>query len=182
MWKALKEIDSKPFAEFAEGLPDELPQNLITACTNLVIQACDGTTNDTLASLRTHKYLAGITGTLLGLPPTESALTEHIKRAALSTIIYKQSHIAQPTYPPHDNYGWQLYSTFAILPKYSTARAFPESLEKTIACKYRKKCSSNCNCVKNNVSCYKGCQCLDTAPRCTRAAYSMEDSSNEDES
>ena len=50
-------------------------------------------------------------------------------------------------------------------------KALQESLEKTIGCKCRKKCSGICNCDKNNVSCYKRCKCQGTVPRCTSAEY-----------
>ena len=44
---------------------------------------------DTLATLRTQKYVAAKSGLLMNLPPTDDALEQHIKRSALATIITK---------------------------------------------------------------------------------------------
>ena len=48
---------------------------------------------------------------------------------------------------------------------------FQNHLKKQLEANVVKNCCGNCNSVKNNMSCYKGCKCQGTVPRCTNAVY-----------
>ena len=91
-------IDVKPLMAIGEYPSNDIPvpDELVTSSKKLVVRAIGGTDLDTLADLRTQKFLAGKSALLLNLPPTADALEQHIKCATLSTIISKSSHIPQP--------------------------------------------------------------------------------------
>lgn len=183
LWKALTHIDTKPlevFAELPHTVTDNIPEELVASSKQLVIMASGGKRTDTLASLRTQKFLAGKSGLLLNLPPTEDALEQHIKRAALSTILSKSTeHNTQTSATRFTSYGWLLQSDNKLKPVMMTKKSLPPNLETIVNCKCKKRCMGNCACSRNNVPCYSGCSCRGTAPTCTRAAYVEQDAEDE---
>ena len=76
LWKSLPLIDTRPLQSFAETPETEQisPELIQYISTSLVIRAYGGMETDTLASLRTRKFLAGNSGLHLSLPPTDDAL------------------------------------------------------------------------------------------------------------
>ena len=82
MWKVFSKLNIQPFSKFPnEEISDTItiPNSLIGASNQLLVKAYGGREDDTLATLRTQKFLSGSSGTLLGLPPTEDAFMQHIK-------------------------------------------------------------------------------------------------------
>lgn len=77
LWKALSYVDVSPFQTFAESpeLEQTIPEELAASSQAVVVKAYGGNESDTLAGLRTQRFLAGNSGLLLSLPPTEDALT-----------------------------------------------------------------------------------------------------------
>ena len=172
LWKALPLINAVPFRTFAEDL--NMPtanDDLIESCKSLVEHASNGTGHETLADLRTRKFLAGKSGLLLSLSPTNDALEQHIKRAALATIVSKSSHIPKPDAVDISSYGWCLQGNNTIKPVYMTKSSFPANLKTFINCMCKRRCVGNCARSKNNVPCYSGCYCQGKVPSCSRASY-----------
>ena len=58
---------------------ERITPQLVDSSTASVFRAYDEKKTDTLASLRTRKFLAGNSGLLLRLPPTDDSLEQHIK-------------------------------------------------------------------------------------------------------
>ena len=76
MWKVFSKLSIQPFSKFPnEELSDTItiPNSLIGASNQLLVKAYGGRKDDTLATLKTQKFLSGSSETLLGLPPTEGA-------------------------------------------------------------------------------------------------------------
>lgn len=172
LWKSLAFINAEPLQLFAED-PDSqnVTEDLIASCRALVIKASSGNENDTLADLRMRKFLVGKSGLLLNLPPTDDSLEQHVKRAALATIISKSAHIPKPGSIDVTSYGWLLHGNNMIKPVYMTKNAFPANLETCVKCMCKRRCAGNCACSKNNVPCYGGCYCQGKSPTCSRAVY-----------
>ena len=53
-----------------------------------------------------NKFLNNKSTLLKLLPPTEDAFIQHVKRAALATLVDKAAHVAKPEVGPVTNYGW----------------------------------------------------------------------------
>ena len=178
----MQKIDTKPLRTIAEDATSQtVSEDLIASCKCLVVHASGGN-EQTLADLRTQRFLAGKSGLLLNLPPTEDALEQHIKRAALATIISKSSHIPKPDPVDFSYFGWLVQGSQVntIKPVYITKRAFPADLETSVRCMCKKRCAGNCACSKNNVPCFVGCYCQGRVPTCSRAIYmDSEDSDSE---
>jgi len=175
MWKSLSNIDTKPFQVFAEtqGM-DQVPTELIESSKALVVRASGRKETDSLASLRTQNFLAGKSGLLLNLPPTDDALEQHIKRAALATIITKSFQHQRTLIIDFASFGWILQDEGKVNPIMVTRKALPPNLETVVRCKCKKRCAGNCACSKNNVPYYIGCSCQGKPSTCTRAAYVEE--------
>ena len=59
-----------------------------------------------LGKLRVYTFLNNRSTLLKLLPPSEDAFEQHLKRAALATMIDKTAHIANPDLPRFSDYGW----------------------------------------------------------------------------
>jgi len=130
MWKSLSNIDTKPFQVFAETQDmDQVPTELIESSKALVVRASGGKETDSLASLRTQQFLAGKSGLLLNLPPTEDALEQHIKRAALATIITKSFQHQRTLIIDFASFGWILQDKGKVNPIIVTRKALPPNLK-----------------------------------------------------
>ena len=113
------------------------------------------------------------------LPPTDDALEQHIKRAALATIITKSFQYTEAIVYQFSLFGWIHQDDGKLKPVKMTKKALPPNLETVVNCKCRKRCAGNCACSKNNVPCYTGCSCQGRVPTCTRAQYIEQDGETE---
>ena len=59
-----------------------------------------------LDNLRLNKFLNNKSTVLKLLPPPEDAFIQHVKRAALATLVDKVAHVAKPEVGTVTNYGW----------------------------------------------------------------------------
>lgn len=91
LWKAFFFTDTEPFETFVECPKQTISDELITSSKALVIRAYGGSEDATLGGLKTQNFLTRIYG-LLSLPPTEDALKQHIRRAALADIMRQSPH------------------------------------------------------------------------------------------
>jgi len=103
------------------------------------------------------------------LSPTEDAFIQHVKRAALATLVDKVAHGAKPEVGPVTNYGW------SFVPVPTTQPAWPDHMSKKIACGCMKGCNRNCSCSKKGVPCYIGCRCQGSKDKCSRAKFTDPD-------
>ena len=86
----------------------------------------DNFTKSCLGRLRAHTFLNNKSTLLKLLPPTENALFNPPKRAALSTAVDNSVHINKPQIPPYEEDGWVL-NAGELVSVTSTAPAWPES-------------------------------------------------------
>ena len=122
----------------------EISENIVDNATRLI------------DDLRTTKFLSGSLATLQNLPPTTDAFCQHLKRAALSTILMKSAHIARIPEIQFDKYGWHLVDK-TLCPVKMAIDAFPkktQKLEQSVKCNCKMRCARNCTCFRNNVQCY----------------------------
>ena len=134
-----------------------------------------------LGSLRVYKFLNNRSTLLRLLPPTEDAFDQHLKRAALATLIDKNAHIAKPKLPKFSEYGWTINNGKAV-PCPSTQQAWPRETQKALSCTCMKGCMKNCPCARRKRPCYKGCRCQGHEKRCKRMIAYIRDSEDSDDS
>jgi len=138
-----------------------------------------------LANVRVYKFLNNKSTLLKLLPPTEDAFLQHLKRAALATLIDKSSHISKPSLPPYDDFGWALEED-KLVPVASTQPAWPQQMTKAISCNCTKGCNRNCSCAKKKIPCYIGCCCQGSISKCSHAqctaALESEDNASDSDS
>ena len=158
-------------SEFTEHLSGQfemprVPELLERQATKLILRGYAGEENcANLVECRTRKFLSG-SGVLQSLPPTVDSFSQHVRCAALSTILMKSAHIPLIQRIPYECYGWLVCSS-ELAPVKITREAFPNLLDQSIKCSCKKKCAGNCSCHKNNVPCYIACAC-----RCEKDKYS----------
>ena len=80
---------------------------------------------NSLAEIRSNKFLNNKSTLLKLLPPTEETFIQHLKRAMPTTIIDKFAHFPKPIIPLLDNYRWTVTES-KVVPVTSTSPMWPE--------------------------------------------------------
>lgn len=94
------------------------------------------------------------------LPPTTDALSYHILRSHLQTIIWKNCD--SPFLPIKDpeKYGWRLNEEHVYVPTLMGLEAIPSSCEKMKSCGCLQGCATKkCGCNKEDLPCMAICKC-----------------------
>jgi hypothetical protein len=116
------------------------------------------------------------------LPPTESALLHHLKRANYQAYIWK--HALQANIPNQDpeGEGWkvideQLEVVWTELPP------APTGVMELVCCGCKGKCATRrCSCVKNELPCTEACSCQEDCENFTDFLCDEEDDDSGDSS
>jgi hypothetical protein len=169
-----KKIDTPALEDFAESddllaLTDEVKNQARDLLIGVYTKRVD-MLGSSLAEVRANKFLNNKSTLLKLLPPTEDAYMQHLKRAALATIIDKRAHVAKPVIPSIEDYGWTV-SGDKWTPVTSTTPLWPQKMAQSITCGCTKGCKGNCSCAKKQVACYIGCKCTGSLEKCSRARY-----------
>lgn len=180
-----KTLDVSALEAFAENEQAcELSDVVVTQARELLVAVYSNKNEDfsasSLSKLRAFKFLNNKSTLLKLLPPTEDSFLQHLRRAALATIIDKTSHVAQPRAVSVEDYGWVLMDDKPV-PVMVTLPTWPQQMKTTVCCKCIKDCSRNCSCAKNGIACYVGCRCGGSAVRCSRIRSADSDESEIDE-
>ena len=106
---------------------------------------------------------------IMELPPTETNLLLHIKRAHLQVMLWKAADQQGPPQVDITQFGWDLKDGVPC-PSFDSGPPAPVGLIDVISCGCRtigKPCSTEvCSCHHNNLSCtiYCNCSAEDTCP------------------
>ena len=90
----------------------------------------DDFTGSDLCQLRAHKFMNNKSTLLKLLPPTEDAFQQHLKRAALATLIDKNAHKPVCKHLDITKYGWK-YESSVPVPVPSLHPAWPSRINDT---------------------------------------------------
>ena len=187
MWKnRSKTTDISALGNFADQDHAHITAGVINQARELVISVYinkdDAFEGSVLGKLRVYKFLNNKSTLLKLLPPTENAFLQHLRCAALATMIDKSANVCKPIVPPYEKYGWVL-DNGKLVPVASTRPAYPQQITKTISCDCTKGCNRSCSRAKNNIACYISCRCKGSVKKCSRAMYAAKfDSSESSES
>jgi hypothetical protein len=94
------------------------------------------------------------------LPPTQDALSFHIKRANYQAYIWKQALVADPQLPTADGQGWKLEEG-KLKPVLVSLEAIPKACKELVSCSCKSGCQTNrCGCLKiGHKRCTSACYC-----------------------
>ena len=118
------------------------------------------------------------------LPPTSTALDEHIKRAHLQSLLWKAADLSEPPELDVLMYGWDIVDDTPV-PTTGVTTVAPSELMKIIACgcgTETPSSRSNCSCKTAGVSCTTYCKCYaqqECLNPCTPSEDVYEDSDSE---
>src|SRR5277367_3882255 len=77
------------------------------------------------------------------LPPTSSALEQHILRAHFQTAVWEMAHLADMILPNPEESGWQLSKEGDLVPVLTTREAVPKACIEVITCECTTGCGKN---------------------------------------
>ncbi len=93
------------------------------------------------------------------IPPTQSALLQHVKRSTLQGgHCWGQTLIAQPELPSPADWGW-VKSKNGWTPLWSSLPTAAQACYELVSCGCKKACSGRCKCTKASFQCTALCQC-----------------------
>ena len=97
------------------------------------------------------------------IPPSQSALLEHIKRAAYQAgHVWDQTLIREPVIPTPAEWGWRKDGLDIWKPLWTTLPAIAACCQELTKCGCKKRnCSGNYKCFKLGLTCsaLRGCTC-----------------------
>ena len=100
------------------------------------------------------------TRSLENIPPTHTALIQHIKRAVYQAgYVWGQSLLTQQELPSPGNWGWEECEGEWI-PKWTDLPEACVACHELIRCGCKKSCHGRCKCYTSNLSCTSLCACL----------------------
>ena len=99
-------------------------------------------------------------GQLENIPPTSSALLQHVKRAVFQAgHVWGQALVANASVPSPSDWGWERIGD-AWTPKWSTlAEASKPCRELVVKFACKSICRGRCKCYQSNLPCTQLCAC-----------------------
>ena len=95
-----------------------------------------------------------------GLPPSQAALVEHIKRAAYQAgHVWAQMFVAVPTLPSPGEWGWLQTTEGSWKVKWTTLAEASHACRELLRCACKKGCRGQCKCLKASLQCTGLCLC-----------------------
>ena len=93
------------------------------------------------------------------IPPTSSALKEHVKREAFQAgHIWNQSTVCNPQLPSPGDWGWTKVDGTWV-PHWIELAAVAKSCQELTRCVCKVHCSGRCRCFEAGLSCTALCEC-----------------------
>lgn len=119
-------------------------------------------TSDEISVDSCRKHLFTSKGrSIEGIPPTQGALVQHIRRAAYQAgHIWGQSIIPSPEEVSPSEWGWKKDSTGDWQPLWSLLPEANKFCQELLKCGCTVQCQGNCKCLKNGLKCTAFCKCL----------------------
>ena len=97
------------------------------------------------------------------VPPTDSALDEHIKRAHLQTMLWKAADQIEPPNANISQFGWDIIDGRPT-PTTGVSEVAPRELMKVVAC----GCIAHNACSRYSCSCHAAGSSCTSCCKCTR--------------
>ena len=108
------------------------------------------------------------------LSPTKGALELHIKRANYQVFICKKAAEREPDIPSPVGHGQDVKDGY-IEVMWMTEKPALESVLELIGCSCKRKCGSDCQCLKHGLNCTDVCPCSDTCKNLLADCWNDDD-------
>jgi hypothetical protein len=138
---------------------DATLDDIVTSGLKLMVLLYNGSTRDTLNSLRYNTYCTLSSTTSRRpepqqLPPTERAAVFHILRVHQQVVVWK--HLNHEALDPL-KWGWQLHEN-KLTPVMTDLPVAPDEVLNVVRCNCKAGCASTaCTCRKNGLTCVAAC-------------------------
>ncbi len=140
-------------------------------------------TSSSMNQLRHSIFTSKIaTPKIKSLPPTDSALNEHVKRAHLQTMLWKASDKCSPPDVNISDFGWEIVGNIPT-PRTGVSEVAPSELMRVVACgcSAQTACSRHtCSCHGAALSCTSFCKCISLG-MCNNPHTKPEETDTDDE-
>ncbi len=166
VWKDNKE-EFTPVFEKLSYCPDDVSEDDLTQLERFTVQLYSKSSQIPSVNEARMYLFSQKNRQIENIPPTQSALLQHIKRAVYQAgYIWGQAHIWNPTIPSEKDWGWiqqdgQWKPFWTSLPE--AGKACRELIK--CGCRSDNPCRGNCKCRKANLKCTTLCSC---GGRCIR--------------
>lgn len=115
---------------------------------------------DSLGVIRLKMYLSSAIDDLRKLPPSESALLLHVKRASFIAGYLWQEARADLSIPDPQVWGWHRNDQGALVVQWQVDDCAISVDDFTMTCSCRSKSCMSCKCAKAGMICLSFCNCM----------------------
>ena len=155
-----------------------LSDETLTDAEEFICQLYSGYETDTKISDVRFKLFNKNSKDFEKLPPTQSSLQQHIKRAHHQCVVWQSSVVTQPNIPSPVGNGWynDLF-TGQTLPHLMTEEPITGEYLQLTQCQCKNCAYARCRCGVKKLQCTAGCGCSDGT---CRNPFNNSDSDNSD--
>ena len=182
--KALKMVkENQDMREKLQGIRETVPPSaeVIRKVESFVSTLYSGNDKDGVNEVRYKMFCRSKNIQSYQLPPTKSALTEHIKRTNYQTYLWKNALESSIEDLQPDGQGWHLTGGQLEL-FWSDLAPAPEGVMQLVCCGCNKPCDSRrCSCVKSGLPCTEACACSDDCLNCSLKQETESESDDDDD-
>ena len=155
-WKVFPDVN-KAFEDLLL-MRDNISQSSMSLLEQFVVLLYDRTSdlvkvNDARKWLFTQRSRS-----MENIPPTQAALTQHIKRASYQAYCWNMAMCLVPELPNPEDWGWWKDDR-GWHPLWTTLPEASESCRELVHCGCKKGCTMRCKCVKAALKCTLLCSC-----------------------
>ena len=150
---------------------------LVTQLEALVCQVYKSNTE----SVDKARYLLFCTGSKqeASLPPTQDALTQHVKMANYRSGIWRRCFESLPVLPSPIGNGWTVESSGSLQYVWMTKPPAPDDILQSSFCNCDKTaCGKRCSCKAKKLSCTGRCKCFQNERDCLNEFTTNAESEN----
>lgn len=159
-WTAFPEI-TETFISLS-SMPLSISDENMNKLQRFVILLYDRTSQCTQVN-QSRKLLFAKGRQLDRIPPTEAALSEHVKRATYQAgFCWGQALVAQQQLPSPGDWGWEKSSDDQWVPFWTSLPEAAKVCKELIKCGCRKACRPPCKCLSVSLPCTELCNCAGT--------------------
>ena len=159
-WKCYTEVTSALCNLSAQ--PENILEDDSALIERFVILMYSRTSPLTLVNQARQIFFAQGNRIIENIPPTQSALQQHMKRAAYQAgHVWGQSLVAIQEFPSPEDWGWQTAND-EWTPTWSTLPEASKSCQELIRCACKEACRGLCKCHKASLPCTALCSCAGT--------------------
>ena len=158
-WKAYKDVTPAFCALVARPIPQTI-EEWLGPLERFMVLLYDRTSSQECVN-EARKHLFTQKGRQIdGLPPTQDALIQHIKRATYQAgHCWAQIMIAAPELPSPSEWGWSKKAEGGWEVRWTTLPEATEACRELIQCGCKKSCRGRCKCQKASLQCTAICLC-----------------------